>query len=214
MNNNNTAPLVAILRGIRPDEIDIHIPLLIEAGFHAIEIPLNSPDWEKSIAQAVNRYSDQATIGAGTVLCTEHVDRLTQLGCQLIVTPNTRPDVIRRALEHQMQVLPGCATPTEAFSAIDAGARQIKLFPASQFGAGYVRALKSVLPAQVALFAVGGVTPDNLFHYLEAGCSGVGLGSDLYRAGQSPAQTQKQAQAFVAAHQLFVAQSTRTQEQG
>lgn len=210
--NSKTAPLVAILRGIRPEEIDDHIPLLIEAGFRAIEIPLNSPQWETSIAQAVNKYSDRAAIGAGTVLNVESVDQLATLGCQLIVTPNTRPDVIRRALDHQMQVLPGCATPTEAFSAIDAGAQQIKLFPASQFGPGYIRALKSVLPPHIALFAVGGITPENLQLYLEAGCAGAGLGSDLYRAGQSLARTKQQAQAFIAAYQRVITQSSRTQE--
>lgn len=212
MNNHNIAPLVAILRGIRPEEIDTHIPLLIAAGFRAIEIPLNSPQWEVSIAQAVRTYSEQATIGAGTVLNVENVDRLAQLGCQLIVTPNTRPDVIRRALEHRMQVLPGCATPTEAFSAIDAGAQQIKLFPTSQFGPDYVRALKSVLPSHTALYAVGGITPDNIRLYLDAGCAGAGLGSDLYRAGQSPTRTQQQAQAFIAAYQHVITQSSRTME--
>lgn len=206
MNNPKSAPLVAILRGIRPEEIDTHIPLLIKAGFRAIEIPLNSPEWEKSIAQAVKHYGDQATIGAGTVLHVESVERLAQLGCQLIVTPNTRPEVIRRALDFQMQVLPGCATPTEAFNAIDAGAQQIKLFPASQFGPGYIRALKSILPPHIAVFAVGGITPDNLNLYLDAGCAGAGLGSDLYRAGQSAEQTLKQALAFIAAHDAYRSQ--------
>jgi 2-dehydro-3-deoxyphosphogalactonate aldolase len=210
--NSKTAPLVAILRGIRPEEIDNHIPLLIEAGFRAIEIPMNSPQWEISVAQAVSKYSKQATIGAGTVLNVESVDQLATLGCQLIVTPNTRPDVIRCALDRRMQVLPGCATPTEAFSAIDAGAQQIKLFPASQFGPGYIRALKSVLPAHIAVYAVGGITPENLPLYLDAGCSGAGLGNDLYRAGQTPARTREQALAFITAYQLFITHASRDKE--
>jgi len=199
MQQNIASSLVAILRGITPNEIDDHIPLLIAAGFRQIEIPLNSPDWQKSIPYAIQRYGKQATIGAGTVLTSENVNRLADMGCRLIVTPNTNPDVIRQALRRQMQVLPGCATPTEAFSAIDAGAQQIKLFPASLLGVPYVQALKSVLPANIAVFAVGGVTPETLPLYMQAGCAGAGLGSDLYRAGQSPALTQQRAQAFIAA---------------
>lgn len=203
MSEVNAIPLVAILRGIRPQEIDAHLPALIEAGFRSIEIPLNSPDWETSIGRAVERYGSQATIGAGTVLNVAGVDRLAQLGCRLIVTPNTVPGVIRRAVEYGMQVLPGCATATEAFAAIEAGARSIKLFPASVFGPDYVRALKSVLPADVRLFAVGGITPDNLALYLRAGCAGAGLGGDLYRAGQTAEVTRMKARAFVAAWQTI-----------
>ncbi|AVJ18464.1 2-dehydro-3-deoxy-6-phosphogalactonate aldolase [Serratia sp. MYb239] len=202
-----TLPLVAILRGITPDEVDDHIPVLIEAGFEAIEIPLNSPAWQTSIAHAAQRYGGQALIGAGTVVNVADVDQLAAVGCQFIVTPATQPAVIRRALHHAMPALPGCATPTEAFSAIEAGARQIKLFPAGQFGPGYVRALKSVLPADIALYAVGGVTPDTLGAYLQAGCSGAGLGNDLYRAGQTPARTAAQAQAFAAAYRSHANQN-------
>jgi len=207
-----TAPLVAILRGIRPDEIDAHIPLLIDAGFRAIEIPLNSPDWQESIPQAVTRYGTQATIGAGTVLSVENVERLAAAGCRLIVSPDTNPEVIQCALKHQMQVLPGCATPTEAFKAIAAGARQIKLFPAGLFGPGYARALRSVIAPDIALYAVGGITPHTLADYLAAGCNGAGLGGELYRAGQSPEQTRKNAQAFIAAHRQFLLSSAQPKE--
>lgn len=202
---NTLTPLVAILRGIRPEELDSHLPLLIDAGFEAIEIPLNSPEWETSLTHALKTYGPQATIGAGTVLSVAQVDRLARLGCPLILAPDCNPAVIKRALAHQMQILPGCATPTEAFSALNAGARVLKIFPASLFGPDYVRALKAVLPPDSALFAVGGVTPETLTHYLEAGCAGAGLGSDLYRAGQSPDRTRKQAQAFITAWQSFVA---------
>lgn len=193
-------PLVAILRGILPQEVNAHIHELIAAGFRSIEIPLNSPEWRTSIGQAVAAFGKEALIGAGTVLNVGDVDRLDQLGCRLIVTPNTNPEVIKRAIEHGMIVLPGCATATEAFSAIEAGARRIKLFPSHIYGPDYIRALKSVLPADVEVYCVGGITPENLPAYLSAGCVGAGLGSDLYKAGQSPEITRARAQAFVAAY--------------
>ncbi|SQI34121.1 2-dehydro-3-deoxy-6-phosphogalactonate aldolase [Leminorella richardii] len=200
-------PLVAILRGITPSEVEAHISQLIEAGFDAIEIPLNSPDWETSIGLAVERFGAKAVIGAGTVLNVAKVDRLAELGCQLIVTPNTNPDVIRRAVDYGMVVLPGCATATEAFNAIDAGAESIKLFPSSAFGPAYISALKSVLPKHVKVFAVGGVTPDTLSDYLDAGCAGAGLGGDLYKAGQTPEKTREKADAFINAYRQAVARN-------
>ncbi|CNH19917.1 2-dehydro-3-deoxy-6-phosphogalactonate aldolase [Yersinia pekkanenii] len=194
-------PLVAILRGITAKEVDIHIPILIDAGFDAIEIPLNSPDWATSIAIAVKNYGEKTLIGAGTVLDVISVDKLAKLGCRLIVTPNTNSDVIKQAIKYGMEILPGCATATEAFIAIAAGASKIKLFPSSVFGPDYIRALKSVLPPQIQVFAVGGVTPDNLAEYMQAGCVGAGLGSDLYRAGQSAEITKSKALAFIASYQ-------------
>lgn len=191
--------LIAILRGIRPDEASGHIEALLDAGFRHIEIPLNSPDWQKSIPQMVSRYGDQARIGAGTVLQVQQVDFLAQVGASLIVTPNTNPAVIRRAVEAGMQVYAGCATASEAFSALEAGAQCLKIFPASAFGPAYIAALKAVIPPTVPVLAVGGVTPDNLADYLRAGCAGAGLGSDLYRAGQSVEVTRTQARRFMAA---------------
>ncbi|GKX59533.1 2-dehydro-3-deoxy-6-phosphogalactonate aldolase [Leminorella grimontii] len=205
MNNTMKTPLVAILRGITPSEVEAHVSLLIEEGFDAIEIPLNSPEWETSIRLAVERFGSRALIGAGTVLNVASVDRLSELGCRLIVTPNTNPDVIRRAVSYGMVALPGCATATEAFSAIEAGATSIKLFPSSVFGPDYVRALKSVLPKQVQVFAVGGVTPGSLSDYLSAGCVGAGLGGDLYKAGQQPEKTRLQAKAFIDAYRQATA---------
>ena len=193
-------PLIAILRGIKPQEVEAHITALLDAGFDAIEIPLNSPEWEKSIALAVTHFGHQALIGAGTVLKPEHVERLYALNSKLVVTPNTEPDVIRRAVEYQMLVCCGCATATEAFHAIDAGAQALKIFPSAAFGPDYVKALKAVLPAEIPVFAVGGVTPENLHEYLNAGCIGAGLGGDLYRAGQSVERTAQQAKAFVKAY--------------
>lgn len=205
MSNTIKTPLVAILRGITPSEVEAHISGLIEEGFDAIEIPLNSPDWETSIRLAAERFGSQALIGAGTVLDVASVELLADLGCRLIVTPNTNPDVIRRAVDYGMEVLPGCATATEAFNAIEAGAKSIKLFPSSVFGPDYVRALKSVLPRRVQVFAVGGVTPDSLSDYLAAGCVGAGLGGDLYKAGQTPEKTRLQAKAFIDAYRQATA---------
>lgn len=197
-------PLIAILRGITPDEAREHVAAILDAGFDAVEIPLNSPDWETSIGDIVANFGDRALIGGGTVLKPEQVDRLAEMGCKLIVTPNTQPEVIRRAVSHGMTVCPGCATASEAFTALEAGAQALKIFPSSAFGPDYIKALKAVLPADVPVFAVGGVTPENLPLWLQAGCVGAGLGSDLYRAGQPVSRTIEQAKAFVNAYQEAV----------
>ncbi len=155
--------LVAILRGIQPAEAADHIETLINAGFRYIEIPLNSPDWQQSIPAMVRQFGERAMIGAGTVLKVEQVDFLAEAGAKLIVTPNTAPAVIRRAVDKGMLVCAGCATTaSEAFSALDAGAQWLKIFPSSAFGADYIRALKAVLPPEVPVLAVGGVTPESL----------------------------------------------------
>ncbi|SYM42870.1 2-dehydro-3-deoxyphosphogluconate aldolase [Klebsiella pneumoniae] len=174
-------PLIAILRGITPEEALAHVGAAIDAGFDAVEIPLNSPQWEKSIPAVVEAYGDKALIGAGTVLNAERVDQLASMGCRLIVTPNIQPEVIRRAV-----------------------AQALKVFPSSAFGPDYIKALKAVLPPEVPVFAVGGVTPENLAQWIKAGCTGAGLGSDLYRAGQSVERTQRQAAAFVKAYREAV----------
>ncbi|ANG90903.1 2-dehydro-3-deoxy-6-phosphogalactonate aldolase [Enterobacteriaceae bacterium 155047] len=197
-------PLIAILRGITPDEAVAHVGAAIDAGFDAVEIPLNSPEWEKSIPAVVEAFGDKALIGAGTVLQPEQVDQLAKMGCKLIVTPNIHPEVIRRAVSYGMTVCPGCATATEAFTALDAGAQALKIFPSSAFGPDYIKALKAVLPASVPVFAVGGVTPENLAQWINSGCAGAGLGSDLYRAGQSVERTATQAAAFVEAYREAV----------
>lgn len=154
--------LVAILRGIQPAEAADHIETLINAGFRYIEIPLNSPDWQQSIPAMVRQFGERAMIGAGTVLKVEQVDFLAEAGAKLIVTPNTAPAVIRRAVDKGMLVCAGCATASEAFSALDAGAQWLKIFPSSAFGADYIRALKAVLPPEVPVLAVGGVTPEKI----------------------------------------------------
>ena len=195
----NKIKLVAILRGIQPAEAADHIETLINAGFRYIEIPLNSPDWQQSIPQMVGRFAEQAVIGAGMVFNVEQVDFLAAAGAKLVVTPNTQPRVIRRAVDAGMWVCAGCATATEAFTALEAGAQWLKIFPSAAFGPAYISSLKAVLPPEVPVLAVGGVTPDNLAEYLRAGCAGAGLGGDLYRAGQDVETTRLQARRFMAA---------------
>ncbi len=197
-------PLIAILRGITPKDAIAHVGAIIDAGFDAIEIPLNSPEWEKSIPAILAAYGNKALIGAGTVLKPEQVNQLADMGCKLIVTPNIQTEVIRRAVSFGMTVCPGCVTATEAFIALDAGAQSLKIFPSSTFGPAYIKALKAVLPRDVPVFAVGGVTPENLGQWIEAGCTGAGLGSDLYRANQPIERTVSQAAAFVKAYREAV----------
>ncbi|GHH54623.1 MULTISPECIES: 2-dehydro-3-deoxy-6-phosphogalactonate aldolase [Gammaproteobacteria] len=194
-------PLVAILRGITPEETSAHVGALVEAGFDAIEIPLNSPRWAESIALAQREYGDRAWIGGGTVLRNEDVDALADIGARFIVTPNTRPALIRHAVSRGLVVLAGFATASEAFDAIDAGAQLLKLFPAATYGGGHVRALRSVLPASVPVYVVGGVTPANLADFLAQGAAGAGIGGELYRPAQPLETTQSQARAFVQAYQ-------------
>jgi len=200
MSWNTELPLIAILRGITPQDVGEHVQALLREGFDAIEIPMNSPDWQQSIGDMVKKYGDRALIGAGTVLQSTQVDELARLGGKLVVTPNTQPPGLRRAVELGMTVCAGCATASEAFNALEAGAQALKIFPSVSFGPDYIKALKAVLPPQVPVFAVGGITPENLHQYLAAGCAGAGLGGDLYRAGQSVERTAQQAAAFVRAY--------------
>ncbi|KAF1724442.1 2-dehydro-3-deoxy-6-phosphogalactonate aldolase [Pseudoxanthomonas japonensis] len=188
-------PLIAILRGITPDEAHAHVGALVDEGYDAIEIPANSPDWERSVRIASDAFGERALIGAGTVLTTGDVDALVAAGGRLMVTPNTRPPVIRHAVDRGLHVAAGVATASEAFDALEAGAQMLKLFPASVYGPAMVRALRSVLPP-VPLFAVGGVTPDTLSGYLSAGCQGAGIGGELYTPGQAVERTREHARRF------------------
>ncbi|GAB7129150.1 2-dehydro-3-deoxy-6-phosphogalactonate aldolase [Silvimonas sp. JCM 19000] len=202
-------PLIAILRGITPPEALDHVGALIDAGFDAIEIPLNSPDWAISLRSVVAAFGEQALIGGGTVLQPHFVDELAALGGKLIVTPNTNPAVIRRAVELGQIVAAGVATPTECFAALEAGAQTLKVFPAGAFGPDYIKAIRAVLPASTPVMAVGGVTPLNLKDFLRAGCIGAGLGSDLYKPGQPVSRTSSQARDFIAAYQAATGDITR-----
>ncbi|WP_280155086.1 2-dehydro-3-deoxy-6-phosphogalactonate aldolase [Piscinibacter sp. XHJ-5] len=192
-------PLIAILRGILPDEAVAHASALVDAGFDAIEIPLNSPDWRTSVNRVAQACGASALVGGGTVLRDADVDTLAAAGGRLVVTPNTRPSLIRHAVQQGLWVAAGFATASEAFDALDAGAQALKVFPATTYGPGHVKALRAVLPA-VPIFAVGGITPDNLAEYLRAGCIGAGLGGDLYQPGQDVARTAARARNFVAAY--------------
>jgi len=176
-------PVVAILRGLRPEEaLDIGAAL-IEAGIRAIEVPLNSPRPLESIALLADAFGDRALIGAGTVLDPEPVETLAARGARLLVAPNCNPAVIGAGIARRMEVLPGVLTPGEAFAAIAAGTRRLKLFPASSVPLSHVKALKDVLPPSTGIWAVGGVSPDNAVHWIEAGAEGVAVGSCVFRPG-------------------------------
>ncbi|WP_037081988.1 2-dehydro-3-deoxy-6-phosphogalactonate aldolase [Pseudoxanthomonas sp. J35] len=198
-------PLIAILRGIGAGEASAHVGALVEEGYDAIEIPLNSPQWEQGIAACVREHGDRAWIGGGTVLRPAEVDTLQELGARFIVTPNTHPPLIRHAVAAGLQVIAGFATASEAFAALDAGAQMLKLFPAATYGPGHVRALRAVLPP-VPLFVVGGVGPDTLGDYLAAGSDGAGIGGELYRPGQDIGTTRANARRF---RQALSASSTK-----
>ncbi|MDH7789254.1 2-dehydro-3-deoxy-6-phosphogalactonate aldolase [Ochrobactrum sp. AN78] len=192
-------PLVAILRGIRPEETEGVVSALIEVGFEAIEIPLNSPEPFVSIEKAAKLAPDNVLIGAGTVLSVENVDRLNDVGGRLLVSPNVEPDVIRRATKHGMVTMPGVFTPTEAFSAIHAGASALKFFPASVLGADGIKAICAVLPKDIPVGAVGGVSEADFATYRAVGVSCFGLGSSLYKAGLTVADVRERAQRAVEA---------------
>jgi 2-dehydro-3-deoxyphosphogalactonate aldolase len=192
-------PLVAILRGIRPQEVLEVGAALHEAGIGAIEVPLNSPSPLESVSRLAQKLGDHCLCGAGTVLTPADVDAVHAAGGRLIVTPNTVPTVIERALALGMTVMPGFATATEAFAALGAGAGLLKLFPAASYGPRHLQALRDVLPPAVAVFAVGGVGAANLTPWRQAGCAGLGVGGDLYRAGHSAGEVHRRALALVAA---------------
>ncbi len=173
-------PLVAILRGLRPDEAEPVGDALVEAGFRILEVPLNSPEPMASIERLAKRFP-HCLVGAGTVLHASDVARVAAAGGELVVAPNFDAGVVAAARRAGLLAIPGVATPTEAFAALAAGARCLKLFPAESIGPAVVRAWRAVLPADVPLLPVGGITPERMREYLEAGASGFGLGSALYR---------------------------------
>ena len=192
-------PAIAILRGVRPGEVVDIGAALVEAGIRMIEVPLNSPEPFASIAALQEAFGDRALVGAGTVLDGASVDRLAATGAGLLVAPNTDPAVIARGIGHGLEVLPGFLTPSEAFAAIDAGARRLKLFPAVAQGPAYLKALRDVIPADVGIWAVGGVDAGNIREWLEAGAEGVALGGALYRPGRNAAEVRTEAKRIVAA---------------
>ena len=191
--------IVAILRGVTPDEVAGIGDALHDAGIRVVEVPLNSPEPFRSIATLAARFQNRMVVGAGTVLDVDSVDRLKSAGGQISVSPDCNPQVIARAVESGMVPLPGVFTPTEAFTAVRAGARHLKLFPAEAASSKTVKAWKAVLPRDVNVYAVGGVTPANMKEWADAGCAGFGIGSNIYKPGMSADDVSKAARDFVAA---------------
>ncbi|MGI8611086.1 MAG: 2-dehydro-3-deoxy-6-phosphogalactonate aldolase [Sphingomicrobium sp.] len=190
--------LVAIIRGVTPDDVEAVGAAIFEAGIRVIEVPLNSPDPLASIRRLAASLGDRALIGAGTVLDPGQVAQVKEAGGRLIVSPITDPKLIRATVAAGLIACPGYFTPSEAFTAIDAGAHALKFFPAEAATPAVLRAQRAVLPRDVPVIVVGGVKPDTLRPWLEAGADGFGLGSGLYKPGQSPAETAGKARSYVA----------------
>jgi 2-dehydro-3-deoxyphosphogalactonate aldolase len=190
-------PLVAIIRGITPEEAEAVALAIVEAGIAMVEVPLNSPRPFDSIERIARAVGNRALVGAGTVLEGEDVSRVRDAGGGLIVSPNTHPPVIAATFEAGLVSLPGFFTPSEAFDAIRAGATGLKLFPAEGANPKVVSAQLAVLPSDIPLLVVGGVAPDNMKPWRDAGAAGFGLGTGLYKPGRSAAETGERARAYV-----------------
>ncbi len=192
-------PLVAILRGVTPAEVLDVAAVLLGAGIRAIEVPLNSPQPLESIARLAARHGHEAVIGAGTVLSADAVRQVADAGARVVLAPNFHPAVVQEALTRGLLPMPGVATATEAFAAIDAGATHLKLFPADALGVATVKGWAAVLPAGTAMFAVGGIDAGNLGQFRAAGIAGAGIGSALYKSGVALDELHRRAKAFTAA---------------
>lgn len=192
--------LVAILRGLKPEEAPAIVEALLEAGFEAIEVPLNSPDPFHSIEAARRLAPDHVLVGAGTVLTVEDVERLYDAGGNLMVSPNVEPALIHRAAECGMATMPGVFTATEALSAVRAGASALKFFPASVLGPSGIKAIMAVLPDYVPVGGVGGVSESDFEDYAKVGVRTFGLGSGLYKPGAGAAEVSEKARAVIAAY--------------
>jgi 2-dehydro-3-deoxyphosphogalactonate aldolase len=195
----NHCPMIAIIRGVTPGEAVETGRALIEGGIRIIEVPLNSPDPMGSISALADAFGDEALIGAGTVLTTKDVEQVRDAGGKIVVSPNMNPAVIRATVEAGMVSSPGIFTPSEAFAALDAGAHTLKLFPAEGASPKVMKAMRAVLPKDVPFLVVGGVTPESVRGWMEAGADGFGLGGGLYMPGQSPEETLAKARAYVEA---------------
>ena len=197
----SACPLIAIIRGVMPKEAEAIGEALYEGGVRIIEVPLNSPDPIDSIRRLAVRLGDRALIGAGTVLKPAQVTEVGEAGGRLIVSPNMNPEIIAAAVASGLVSCPGVFTPTEAFAAIEAGAHALKFFPAEAGSPAVIKAQRTVLPRDIPILAVGGITLDNFAAWRAAGANGFGVSSALYKPGQSPAETLAKATAFVAALQ-------------
>ncbi len=192
-------PLVAILRGVRPDEVEDIGDALVDAGFTILEVPLNSPDPYDSVARLAARLKGYAVVGAGTVLNVDAVERVEAAGGTIIISPNADTRVIAAAAARGLVSMPGIATPTEAFAALEAGAAALKLFPAEAASPAVMKAMRAVLPKGVRMLPVGGIVPSKLDEWHQAGAAGYGLGSALYVPGMDAATVGERARAFVTA---------------
>jgi 2-dehydro-3-deoxyphosphogalactonate aldolase len=191
-------PLVGIIRGVTPEEVEAIGDAIYQGGIRIIEVPLNSPNPIKSIELLAHRFGERVLVGAGTVIHVEQVEQVREAGGRIIVSPDTNIDVIAAAAEAGLVSSPGYFTPSEAFAAIRAGAHALKLFPAEAASPTVLKAQLAVLPQDVPVLAVGGIKPDNMRPWLDAGATGFGLGGGLYKSGQSPAETAEKARAYVA----------------
>jgi 2-dehydro-3-deoxyphosphogalactonate aldolase len=201
---NDPCPLIAILRGLVPAEAPHVGQTLFDAGFRFLEVPLNRLGALDAIRELRRIAPSDALVGGGTVLATKDVDTIIDAGGQLIVSPNCDPDVIRYAVQRGMLTLPGVATPSEAFQGLAAGAQGLKLFPAEMITPPVVKALRSILPAEARLLPVGGIHPQNMAPYVEAGASGFGIGGQLYKPGIDPAALKQAAASFMLARQAIL----------
>lgn len=195
----DTLPLIAILRGLEPDEAVAVGEAIVGAGFVCIEVPLNSPRPLESIRRLRDALDGRALVGAGTVLNVEAARSVADAGGQIIISPNTNPEVIRAAKAMGLMSVPGFFTPSEAFAALGAGADILKLFPAEVAGPQGLKAVRAVLPAGTRVYAVGGVAPDSVTRWRHAGASGFGIGSAVFKPGKTPAEAGEAACAFVKA---------------
>jgi 2-dehydro-3-deoxyphosphogalactonate aldolase len=193
-------PLIAILRGVTPDEAVPIGEALVAAGITVIEVPLNSPEPFGSIARMARALEDRAKVGAGTVLTPEDVARLRDAGGQLVVSPNCDPEVIRATVAAGMESWPGVMTPTECFAALRAGATGLKIFPGNLLGPDGLKAIRAVLPKGTQVYAVGGAGPDNFASWIKASADGFGLGTALYTPGLSVEEVRQRAERIVAAY--------------
>jgi 2-dehydro-3-deoxyphosphogalactonate aldolase len=191
-------PLVAIIRGVTPEEAEAIGAAIFDAGIRIIEVPLNSPDPLGSIGRLAARFGDRALIGAGTVLDPAQVGEIHGVGGRLIVSPNTNASVVQASVAAGMISAPGYFTPSEALAAVAAGAHALKFFPAEGASPAVLKAQRAVLPKEVPVIVVGGIKPDNMAPWRDAGAAGFGLGSGLYAPGRSPAETGHLARAYVA----------------
>lgn len=198
-------PLVAILRGITPAEADGALDVLEEAGWHVVEVPLNSPDALVTLKRMVARGGDRLLIGAGTVLTADEVTAIADAGARLMVAPNADADVIRAARSRGLFTAPGVATPSEAFAALAAGADALKMFPGESLPPQVVKAWRAVMPKGTLLLPVGGVKPDNIAAYRAAGADGFGIGTSVYRPGMGIAEMKLAAQGLAASYRVAIA---------